>query len=149
MKKVFFIGVLAIICSCSSSKKVVVDDREVLPSERVVINGQAFLLTEISTDKSYGFTEKNPVRVGGVDKLEGPLNERRFLNALAGPNGEKVSYYRLGSCCPFNTDKGFNGKGLLDNYKVTWEGSKDTVSIYINMYDYGQLKAPFGFTIKK
>ena len=100
MKKVFFIGVLAIICSCSSSKKVVVDDREVLPSERVVINGQAFLLTEISTDKSYGFTEKNPVRVGGVDKLEGPLNERRFLNALAGPNGEKVSYYRLGSCCP-------------------------------------------------
>ncbi|MFA7494261.1 MAG: 2-dehydro-3-deoxyphosphooctonate aldolase [Bacteroidales bacterium] len=149
MKKVFFIGVLAIICSCSSSKKVVVDDREVLPSERVVINGQAFLLTEISTDKSYGFTEKNPVRVGGVDKLEGPLNERRFLNALAGPNGEKVSYYRLGSCCPFNTDKGFNGKGLLDNYKVTWEGSKDTVSIYINMYDYGQLKAPVGFTIKK
>ena len=149
MKKVFFIGVLAIICSCSSSKKVVVDDREVLPSERVVINGQAFLLTEISTDKSYGFTEKNPVRVGVVDKLEGPLNERRFLNALAGPNGEKVSYYRLGSCCPFNTDKGFNGKGLLDNYKVTWEGSKDTVSIYINMYDYGQLKAPVGFTIKK
>lgn len=149
MKKVFFIGVLAIICSCSSSKKVVVDDREVLPSERVVINGQTFLLTEISTDKSYGFTEKNPVRVGGVDKLEGPLNERRFLNALAGPNGEKVSYYRLGSCCPFNTDKGFNGKGLLDNYKVTWEGSKDTVSIYINMYDYGQLKAPVGFTIKK
>lgn len=149
MKKVFFIGVLAIICSCSSSKKVVVNDREVLPSERVVINGQAFLLTEISTDKSYGFTEKNPVRVGGVDKLEGPLNERRFLNALAGPNGEKVSYYRLGSCCPFNTDKGFNGKGLLDNYKVTWEGSKDTVSIYINMYDYGQLKAPVGFTIKK
>lgn len=38
---------------------------------------------------------------------------------------------------------------MLDNYRVTWEGSKDTVSIYINMYDYSELKAPVGFTIKK
>lgn len=157
-KMLFFIGILAIICSCSSSKKVVADSsskevvtdsKEVLPSDRVVVNGQAFLLTEISTDKSYGFTEKNPIQVGGVDKMEGPLNERRFLNALAGPNGEKVSYYRLGSCCLFDTDKGINGRGLLDNYRVTWEGTKDTVSIYINMYDYGLLLAPVGFTIKK
>ncbi|MPN11009.1 hypothetical protein SDC9_158307 [bioreactor metagenome] len=106
-------------------------------------------MTEISADKSYGYTEDNPIKVGGVDKKEGPLNERRFLNALAGPQGEKVSYYRLGSCCIFDTENGLNGRGLLDNYRVTWEGSKDTVSIYINMYDYGQLKAPVGFTIKK
>lgn len=149
MKKVILIGILAIVCSCSSTRKVAVDKQAYSPSERVLVNNQTFLLTEITTDKTYGFTEKNPVQVGGVDKREGPLNERRFLNALAGPNGEKVIYYRLGSCCPFNTDKGFNGTGLLDNYKVTWEGSKDTVSIYINMYDYGQLKVPVGFTIRK
>jgi phosphatidylserine decarboxylase len=41
------------------------------------------------------------------------------------------------------------GMAILDNYRVTWEGSKDTVSIYINMYDYGVLKAPVGFSIKK
>ncbi|MEA4917633.1 hypothetical protein [Proteiniphilum sp.] len=149
MKKLFFIGVLAIACSCSSSKKVAVDNQPYSPSERVLVNSQTFLLTEISADKSYGYTEDNPIKVGGVDKKEGPLNERRFLNALAGPQGEKVSYYRLGSCCIFDTENGLNGRGLLDNYRVTWEGSKDTVSIYINMYDYGQLKAPVGFTIKK
>ncbi|ULC59337.1 2-dehydro-3-deoxyphosphooctonate aldolase [Flaviramulus sp. BrNp1-15] len=94
---------------------------------------------------------KNPVEVGGYKDSEGPRNERRFLNALAGPNGEKISYYRAGSCCPVKSDNdpfGF-GSVMLDNYRVTWENSKDTVSIYINMYDSGKLKAPIGFTIKK
>lgn len=109
-----------------------------------------FKLSEISKDKTYGLSPKNPVEVGGVDKMEGPLNEQRFLNALAGPNGEKISFYRKGSCCPIkskNDPFGF-GSVLLDNYRVTWEGTKDTISIYINMYDYGELKAPVGFTIK-
>ena len=139
MKKIIFIGVLAVICSCSTSKKV---------TKTKSFNNQTFLLTEISTDKTYGFSEKNPIEVGGVEKLEGPLNERRFLNALAGPNGEKVSYYRLGSCGPVKSENGFGGIAMLDNYRVTWKGSTDTVSIYINMYDYGELKAPVGFTIK-
>ena len=161
MKKLIFIGILAIACSCSS-KKVIVDNQtpfssekvpvhtqKSLSSERVLIDNQTFLLTEISTDETYGFSEKNPIEVGGVDKTEGPLNERRFLNALAGPNGEKVSYYRLGSCCPVESENGFMGMAMLDNYRVTWKGATDTVSIYINMYDYGELKAPVGFTIKK
>ena len=140
MKKIIFTGVLAIICSCSTSKKV---------AKTTLLDNQTFLLTEISTDKTYGISEKNPIKVGGVDKLEGPLNERRFLNALAGPNGEKVSYYRAGSCCPVKSKNGFMGMAMLDNYRVTWEGSTDTVSIYINMYDSGELKAPVGFTIKQ
>lgn len=112
-------------------------------------DNQTFLLTEISTDPTYGFLETNPVEVGGMDQSQGPTNERRFLNALAGPNGERVSYHRAGSCCPVKSKNGFMGMAMLDNYRVTWEGSTDTVSVYINMYDYGELKAPVGFTIKK
>ena len=137
MKRIFFIGILVIICSCSTSKKA------------TLLDSQTFLLTEVSIDKTYGLSEKNPIKVGGVDKNEGPLNERRFLNALVGPNGERVSYQRAGSCCPMKSRNGFMGMAMLDNYRVTWEGSADTVSIYINMYDYGELKAPVGFTIKR
>lgn len=140
MKKIILIGVLSVICSCSTSKKV---------AKTTLFDNQTFLLTEISTDKTYGISEKNPIKVGGVDKQEGPLNERRFLNALAGPNGEKVNYYRAGSCCPVKSKNGLMGMAMLDNYRVTWEGSTDTVSIYINMYDYEELKAPVGFTIKQ
>lgn len=137
IKYLIFIGLSLLILSCVSTVKT------------PLLDYNTFLLTEISTDSTYGFSNKNPIEVGGVDQKVGPLNERRFLNALSGPNGEKVTYYRAGNCCPIASKNGFNGVAILDNYRVTWEGSKDTVSIYINMYDYGELKAPVGFTIKK
>jgi hypothetical protein len=32
------------------------------------------------------------VKVGGAMNSSGPINEKRFLNALLGPKGEKVEY---------------------------------------------------------
>lgn len=141
MRNLFCFGVLGLILSCSTTQDVTV----------ILKDDHTFELTEISTDPTYGFSEKNPVQVGGVDKMEGPLNEIRYLNALAGPNGEDVYYYRLGSCCPIKSKNDPFGAGvvMLDNYLLTWEGAKDTVSIYINMYDYGELRALVGFTIKE
>lgn len=111
-------------------------------------DSEAFVLKEISTDKTYGLSSANPIEVGGVKDSKGPKNERRYLDALSGPKGEKISYFRAGSCCPVKSKNGFMGFAMLDNYRVTWENSKDTVSIYINMYDSGKLKAPVGFQIK-
>jgi hypothetical protein len=142
MKNLIYTGVLTVLFSCSPAKQAVKTNLK---------NSQSFEIAEISTDVTYGLSEKNPVQVGGVDKQEGPLNERRFLDALVGPNGEVISYYRAGSCCPIKSKNDPFGVGsvMLDDYRVTWKGAKDTISIYINMYDYGTLKAPVGFTIKK
>ena len=146
MKRILVCTAAVTFLACSSTK----NSSSSNDIKTELLNNNTFLLKEISKDKTYGLSEKNPVQVGGVDADEGPINERRFLNALAGPHGEKVSYYRAGSCCPIKSDKAmFGDKVMLDDYRVTWEGSTDTVSIYINMYDYGQLKAPVGFTIKK
>jgi len=123
MKKIIYVGLIMSICSCFTAKKA---------SQTALKNNTTFELTEVSSDPNYGLTEKNPVQVGGVDKEQGPLNERRYLNALAGPNGEEVSYSRAGSCCPTkskNDPFGF-GQVMLDN-------------------DYGTLKAPVGFTLKE
>ena len=140
-KALIFIAVI-ILFSCSSTKKISKDYNHTLVDE------YTFLITEISTDPTYGLSPENPIEVGGQDS--GPLNERRYLNALSGPNGEVVSYYRAGSCCPIKSEKAiFGNKVMLDNYRVTWQGSNDTISIYINMYDAGKLKAPKGFGIKK
>ncbi len=140
MKKIIICGITWCLISCSVSKNIVKTD---------LLNNQTFALTEVSEDPTYGLSEKNPIEVGGVDKNEGPINERRFLNALAGPNGEAISYRRSNSCCPVKSKNGLMGYAMLDNYRVTWEGAKDTISIYINMYDSGTLKVPVGFTIKK
>lgn len=103
-------------------------------------------LTTISTDPTYGFTEKNPIKVGGI--MEGPTNEQNFLNALAGPNGEEIRYSRTGSCCAFKTPNGLMGGGMLDRYEVKWKGQKEPLYLFFNMYDFEALKAPMGFTIR-
>ncbi|HEY6504654.1 MAG TPA: hypothetical protein VIZ28_11815 [Chitinophagaceae bacterium] len=118
-------------------------------SQAPLKDDNTFVLTEISDDDTYGYTEKNPVMVGGVKSSEGPKNERRFLNALLGLNGESITYVRTGSCCPFDTPNGLMGGGLLDRYEVKYSGQDKPVYIYINMYDFGVLKAPKGFTINK
>lgn len=110
----------------------------------------SYLLVEASEDLTYGYDKDNPVKVGGSKEQSGPLNERRFLNALLGPNGEEIQYYRVGSCCAFKTPNGLmNNSGLLDLYRVSWSGATDTLEIYINMYDKGDLKIPVGLSAKK
>ena len=101
---------------------------------------------ELNTDATYGYSEKNPIKVGG--DINGPANEQKFLNSLTGPNGEVVEYSRSGSCCHFETRNSSFGMGMLDIYRVTYEGKKDTVKLYINMYDKAKLKAPVGFKFK-
>lgn len=139
---------LLILISCGS-KKQASQSKSSKNQAQILVDRNTFLVTEISTDKTYGLSSKNPVEVGGAANSEGPLNERRYLNALTGPNGEKISYHRAGSCCAVKSENGFMGYAMLDNYRVTWENSKDTISIYINMYDSGKLKAPLGFGLKK
>jgi hypothetical protein len=114
------------------------------------LDDNTYLLTDTTSDATYGYTKGNPVNVGGIHESMGPQNQRRFLNALLGPQGEPVSYYRAGSCCGFKTPNGLIGDmGLLDRYRVTWEGARDTVDIYLNLYDKGNLYIPVGFTAKK
>jgi hypothetical protein len=143
MKKLSLLGMTLFVISCSSTNSINKNHKQTL------VDHNTFIITEKATDRTYGLSDKNPVEVGGVSESSGPLNERRFLNALTGPNGEKVTYFRSGSCCPVKSKNGMMGMAMLDNYRVTYEGSKDTVSIYINMYDSSPLKAPYGFGIKK
>ena len=159
MKK---IGLLVLVCTlifaCGTKKSATTSKDNVASIKKAksknykqtLRDQYSFVVTEISQDETYGYSPENAVEVGGAKNSEGPINERRYLNALTGPNGEEVTYYRAGSCCPTPSENAmFGGKAMLDNYRVTWEGSKDTVSIYINMYDSSPLKAPKGFGLRK
>jgi hypothetical protein len=109
-----------------------------------LINSTTFLTSEqsqtsnsctISIDKTYGYTQENPVKVGG-DAFDGPPRERAYLDNLLGANGEKISYKRIGSI-PF-------GNTILDAFEITVAGKK--ITIYIDEYAYAELQAPVGFT---
>jgi len=102
-KSIIIIAIILMLFSCSTTKKVSEKTTSKQASKntpQILRDNYTFLVREIATDKTYGLTPKNPVEVSGVKYSEGPLNERRYLNALAGPNGEEISYFRAGSCCP-------------------------------------------------
>ncbi len=89
----------------------------------------------MSTDSTYGYTKDNPIKVGG-DWFEGPAREDAYLDALSGPNGESISYERLGSID--------YGDTILDEYQVSYSGSQP-VLLYLDEYSYEELMAPVGF----
>jgi len=141
--------ILVLLGSCSSTKKTSSSNPSYSRSQAKMLDENSFKLTAISEDDTYGYTEQNPIKVGGVKNSEGPLNERRFLNALLGPTGQELTYHRQGSCCPFKSPNGLMGSGLLDRYEINYDGLEKPLIIYINMYDFGELKAPKGFTFKQ
>ncbi len=98
-------------------------------------DSEATSLCTISTDTTYGYTETNAILVGG-DAFGGPPRERAFLDNLLGPNGEPVSYERIGSF-PFNDT-------ILDIYELTVGGK--SVTLFVDEYNWSQPQAPVGFT---
>lgn len=100
----------------------------------------------------YGYSQDDPVKVGTENINDGPSNERAYLELLTGPNGEAISYNRLGSCCEFETENGPFGGGLLDRYEIEYEGLEEPIILYLNMYDPdpdGIIQAPKGLKLKE
>lgn len=100
----------------------------------------------------YGYSEADPIKVGTENINDGPTNQRAYLDLLTGPNGEDISYERLGSCCEFETENSPFGGGLLDRYEIEYEGLEQPIVLYLNMYDPdpdGIAQAPKGLKLKE
>ena len=109
----------------------------------------SFVLTEMSQDSKYGYDKDYPINIFYRSTSNDSINQERFLKALAGPNGEKLFYKKLESCCPFPTKQSEIGAGLLDVYQVNWVGCKRPLILYFNIYEKGKLFIPTGLTAKK
>jgi hypothetical protein len=101
---------------------------------------------EVSTDRSYGYSKDNPIKVGPRSPS---LLHIQYLNSLRGPGGEPVEYERKGACCEFATRNSEFGGGLLDVYRVKVDGKEKDVFLFVNMYDPGPPKIPAGFTQRR
>lgn len=153
MNRAIIVAGVILIVGCASRKAGTAQNSgwgDTRKREVQFLDDNTYLLADSTFDKSYGYEQSNPIKVGGTKDNIGPRNERRFMNALLGPHGEAIKYYRAGSCCAFKTPNGLiDNMGLLDRYRLTWTGSSDTLDIYINMYDKGDLMIPLGLTAKK
>ena len=76
----------------------------------------------------------------------GPVNERKYLNSLLGPEGDLL-FYRVGSCCPLKQKWNFWFR-LIGYLQSVLARIERYTTIYINMYDKARLMAPKGLRIK-
>lgn len=81
----------------------------------------------MSDDPTYGYSDKNPIKVGSKDEFGGPKAEREYLDSLLDSTGKPVKYERRGSGSA-------NAEGKpLDIYEITLS-SGDKFQLWIDMY---------------
>lgn len=148
MRKILIASMLLLFVSCVSTKNTIqnIDETAVLPN---IVGGQ-FVLTETASDSKYGFSEFYPINLGfSLYENSNNLNVNRFFNSLTGPNGEKVTYKLIETCCPFPSKKNKMGAGTLDLYEIYFNEQPTNKKIYINTFEKGKVMCPKGFGIKK
>ena len=135
--------------SCISTKLTIqnIDDSVIGPELDEALG--SFIITKNATSKKYGYNEDYPVNVNFTSVEDGSKNQIRFLNALAGPKGEKIKYTKKDACCPFPTKKTDTGAGTIDTFEITWEGQVKPLLLYINKFEKGELLIPMGLTARK
>ena len=104
-------------------------------------------LTKMATSHSYGYSRELPIQVG-QSKGNSNKNITDYLDLLRDGKGQPVTYAKAGRCCPYKTENGINGEGLLDTYKVFYrdeKGKKMETKLFFTIYDYKLPKVPIGF----
>jgi hypothetical protein len=150
MKKVIICCLVVVFtASCISTKSTIKNIDDSIPGPDLNETLSSFIITKMAKDKKYGYNQDYPVNVGFTSLEDGYNNQIRFLNALAGPNGEKIEFEKKDPCCPFPSKKVETGAGLIDTYQITWNGLQKPIMLYINKYEKGELMIPLGFSIRK
>lgn len=85
-------------------------------------------------EKSYGYTKKNPIKVGGGNSQE---KIYYFLKHLRGPKGQNLKIKRIGVCCEYknpNPDLTILENGVLTKYSIFHDGLKKPITLYFDTY---------------
>ena len=93
---------------------------------------------DVAADETYAYTKERSVQVGG-SPLYGASRQKRYLDTLRGPEGQVVTWKRLGQ------DRAPDGT-IIDAYQVTYEGLEKPVTLYLDWYHYNPILAPRGFS---
>lgn len=146
--RLLLVALIAVTFSCVSTRNTIRNIDNTAP-DLTLTKDNTFVITEYSKDPKYGYNKDYPVNIFYKNVTNDSINQPRFLNALAGPNGEKITYKKLENCCPFPTKRNEMGVGMLDVYELKWEGQVKPVKLYLNIYEKGYIKLPLGLSLKK
>ncbi len=147
MKYLFSIITALLLTSCVSTQSTLknVDNNAVRPA----VKDKAYVITEYATDNKYGYDQDYPINIGFIHEKQEDINIEYYFNGLEGPNGEKISYKKVDTCCPFPSKNSLMGAGTVGIYEITFDGNAKKEKLYFNIYEKGKILCPKGFKIKK
>lgn len=147
MKKYLLFLIALVFTSCVSTKSTIqnIDNSAVKP----IVKNSMFLITEYASDGKYGFDADYPINLGLILDRQEEQYVSYFFNGLESKNGEKISFKKTDTCCPFPTKNNTMGAGTLSIYEYTFEGSNKKGQLYFNTLEKGKILCPKGFSIKK
>jgi len=90
-------------------------------------------LCAIAIDPTYGYSQENPVQVGGGE-ADGVTRATTFLDNLVDPVGISVTYTHV------------DGDTTLEVYELLSPLADEPINLYIDVDNYGELMAPAGFS---
>lgn len=140
--KIFILCSFCCLLACTSSSSA----KSSKKANHKLLDKKTFLLKSTAVAASYGYSQRNPVKVGGGSD-EDTFNQTRYMNALLGPQGEIISYRLKGSCCYYKTKDGQTA--LLEQYEISYGDPVIKTIIFLTSFETDELKAPKGFTFKE
>lgn len=146
IRNISCIALFTLLMSCNSGTSLFSKKQKLQP----LLDLNTYLLDGVAKDATYGYSQENPIKVGGAFNNQDVVNQHRYLNALTGKNGEKVYYTQTGTCCYYDLPEGSTEKlGMLERYELSIKETGFKTIIYINSYERDKLLAPRGFLYKK
>lgn len=123
-----------------------VDFCETPVNERVKVYS-VLKLSEVSIDKTYGFSPKNPIKVG--TGANGALeNEQSYLDLLRDETSQHIKYIFKEKGPDFQTKSSTSGKGFLTKYEIKFmqkDGKSKTANIFFNHFEFIEPQILVGF----
>lgn len=105
-----------------------------------------FTIRGIARSAKYGFTEEQPIKVGGGASAGYHF---QYLAHLRGPHGEALEIKRIGSCGTYphpDTSLTKFDQGVLTCFSLECSAFRYPKVLYLDKYRTGDLYVPVGFT---
>lgn len=110
-----------------------------------------------STDSSYGYSAQNPLKLKKGNQGKSIINSENFLSGLETEDNQSLTYLFRATVSDPNyrepkirlnnryTGMPISGKlGLLDRYVFLTSNTKDTIRLFVDIYNKGTLMLPIG-----
>ena len=126
-------------------------------SAKTIYGQKDFSKLTASTDSTFGYTDQNPLKLKKGNQGKSIDNSHKFLSGLKTLDNQTLTLlfraskrnpnYKEPAIRIYDKQTGLpiSGKlGLLDKYVFLTSNTKDTVTLYVDIYNNGDLFVPIG-----